>query len=231
MIMVSIMAIVKKWADGCGHVKNNVLSVVRKSLDEPVFCPDTLQRPPVPTHLRALRDKMVLSTFLFRNNVRFLQGHPKMLKSATAQAVRSIAARVWIFSFENAAESDASVDSQKSNLHSRTTPLCSAVQLNRSNKSGTGRGPSQDRWSVPCPRSRQRFHELQMVQSSIATRLQGNKNQVALVAFQQFRRSHFGSSHFMLEASVAFVWNVSVCSLFLLHSRKKKARQATKVPL
>ena len=46
--------------------------------------------------------------------------------------------------------------------------------------------PPQDWWSLPCPRNRQRFHELQSFRAPSAT-LQGNNNKVAPVALQQFR--------------------------------------------
>ena len=45
-----------------------------------IFSPDTLQRPPVPTHLRAIWCKSPLSSFPTRNNVRFQHGDPKIQK-------------------------------------------------------------------------------------------------------------------------------------------------------
>ena len=61
------------------------------------FCLETLQRPLVPTHLRAIRCESLLSTFPTRNKVRILHGEPKIPKSTRAQALRGCAARVRIF--------------------------------------------------------------------------------------------------------------------------------------
>ena len=94
-VHVSVMASAKKQMGG--HVKNNTLTVMRKSLDELVF---------VLTHCNVHLFQHICEQFgtklccprsFSETNVRFLHGHPKMLKSATAQAVRSCAARVWIF--------------------------------------------------------------------------------------------------------------------------------------
>ena len=48
------------------------------------FRPETLQRPPVPAHGRAIRCESLLSAFPTRKNVRFRHGDPKMQKSARA---------------------------------------------------------------------------------------------------------------------------------------------------
>ena len=83
---------------GCGHVKIiHTLSVRRKHLNEHVSA-DTLQRPPVPAHLRALQQcTSLLSTFPARNKVRFLYGAQNVQKNARAQAVRGCATGASIF--------------------------------------------------------------------------------------------------------------------------------------
>ena len=61
----------------------------------------TLQRPPIPAHLRAMRWRPLPSTIPIRNHVRFLHGESQIpllppKENARAQGVQGCAAKVWI---------------------------------------------------------------------------------------------------------------------------------------
>ena len=76
---------------------------------ERVVGPLTLQCPPVPAHFRTIRCKSLLSTVSqLETQFAFLQGDPKIQKSASAQAVRGCAARVWTFGTSHSHESNGS---------------------------------------------------------------------------------------------------------------------------
>ena len=73
---------------GSGYVKNKSLSEMRQLSEEHVFVLTHCNVHPssniCPAHLRAIRCQFLLSTCPTRNNLHFLYGDPKMLKSARA---------------------------------------------------------------------------------------------------------------------------------------------------